>query len=552
MNAAATEPGGLKSLIARRRIGIVVVLVAVAALLWLPGTLSIGPMDRDEARFAQATKQMLETGDLVDIRFQDEARHKKPVGIYWLQAAAAVTVGDGAASPIWVYRLPSLAGALAAVLLTAALAGHMFGATAGLIAGLGLASTVILGVEARLAKTDATLLACVVLAQLALWRVFAARDEADRGGRWWIVFWSAQGLAILVKGPIGPLVALLTVVTLVAFERRPGWLSGLRPGRGLALAAAVAAPWFIAITIASDGAFFQASLGADLLGKVHVAQESHGAPPGTYLAAAWLTAWPLVALVPLALVWMWRNRTDDRARFLAAWIFGFWLILELTATKLPHYVMPVYPALAIAAAAAISQSERRRSWLLGLPLAVVLALGIGLAGAALALPRLLGEPLPGIVLLGAALATVLLVATWPAYTAGRWRVAGVRGLAAAVVLYATIFGGLFPRMQSLALSPRMAEAVGTYAACADPVVATVGYHEPSAVFELGTDTRLADIAEATALLAQEPCALVFIDDRRADAFEAALEVPARRLTALRGYRLNGGRFTTLTLYGPSR
>ena len=66
-------------------------LLLCGLLLFLPGFFNIPPIDRDEARFAQATKQMVETGDFVDIRFQDEVRYKKPVGIYWLQAAAVET-----------------------------------------------------------------------------------------------------------------------------------------------------------------------------------------------------------------------------------------------------------------------------------------------------------------------------------------------------------------------------------------------------------------------------------------------------------------------------
>ena len=86
----------------------VMVLVVVALLNILPGFFTIPPTDRDEARFAQATKQMLETGDYVDIRFQDEVRYKKPVGIYWLQAVAvkagkALGVRD-ALTTIWLYR----------------------------------------------------------------------------------------------------------------------------------------------------------------------------------------------------------------------------------------------------------------------------------------------------------------------------------------------------------------------------------------------------------------------------------------------------------------
>src|SRR5215472_3669793 len=80
-------------------------LVLFSLLCFLPGFFNIPPVDRDEARFAQATKQMIESGEFVDIRFQDEVRYKKPVGIYWLQAAAvragaALSVPD-ATTTIW-------------------------------------------------------------------------------------------------------------------------------------------------------------------------------------------------------------------------------------------------------------------------------------------------------------------------------------------------------------------------------------------------------------------------------------------------------------------
>src|SRR5438105_15357402 len=93
----------------------VALLVLVSLAAFLPGFFQIPPTDRDEARFAQATKQMLETGEYVDIRFQDEVRYKKPVGIYWLQAGvvkAANALGmPNAQHTIWVYRIPSLIGA---------------------------------------------------------------------------------------------------------------------------------------------------------------------------------------------------------------------------------------------------------------------------------------------------------------------------------------------------------------------------------------------------------------------------------------------------------
>jgi len=97
-------------------------LLVCALLLFLPGFFNIPPVDRDEARFAQATKQMVETGDFVDIRFQDDVRYKKPVGVYWLQAGVVTTARalgmTRALSTIWLFRVPSLAGAIGAVLLT--------------------------------------------------------------------------------------------------------------------------------------------------------------------------------------------------------------------------------------------------------------------------------------------------------------------------------------------------------------------------------------------------------------------------------------------------
>src|SRR6201987_1677679 len=101
---------------------VVIFLLIMSLGCFLPGFVSIAPIDRDEARFAQATKQMIESGDYVDIRFQDEVRYKKPVGIYWLQAGVGKTAGllglAQARTTTWLYRIPSLIGAIAAVLLT--------------------------------------------------------------------------------------------------------------------------------------------------------------------------------------------------------------------------------------------------------------------------------------------------------------------------------------------------------------------------------------------------------------------------------------------------
>src|ERR1700676_338622 len=120
--APARNLGVILDFAARSHARAVAVLVLVALLNFLPGFFDIPPIDRDEERFAQATKQMIENRDYVDIRFQDEVRYKKPVGIYWLQAGVVTTARalgmTRALTTIWLFRVPSLAGAIGAVLLT--------------------------------------------------------------------------------------------------------------------------------------------------------------------------------------------------------------------------------------------------------------------------------------------------------------------------------------------------------------------------------------------------------------------------------------------------
>ena len=141
--------------------------------------MTLPPTDRDEARFVQATKQMLETGDYVDIRFQDAHRYKKPIGIYWLQAAAVKLTGQGSETDVYAYRLVSVAAGIVAVVTIASLGSHMFGLHAGLVAGLMLLGLFGLGLEARLAKTDATLLAITLVAQAALARFYLAPRRGE-------------------------------------------------------------------------------------------------------------------------------------------------------------------------------------------------------------------------------------------------------------------------------------------------------------------------------------------------------------------------------------
>src|SRR5580704_5027706 len=96
----------------RRRAPLLAAVIALIASL--PGLFTLPPTDRDESRFAEASAQMLESGDATNIMFQDTPRYKKPVGIYWLQAASVATVSSVERRQIWPYRIPSVLGAMLA------------------------------------------------------------------------------------------------------------------------------------------------------------------------------------------------------------------------------------------------------------------------------------------------------------------------------------------------------------------------------------------------------------------------------------------------------
>ncbi|HEY8332487.1 MAG TPA: phospholipid carrier-dependent glycosyltransferase, partial [Tardiphaga sp.] len=285
-----------------------VAFLAICGLLFfLPGFFNIPPIDRDEARFAQATKQMVETGDFVDIRFQDEVRYKKPVGIYWLQSAVVETATKlglpRAEVRIWLYRVPSLIGAIGAVLLTYWTALAFVTQRGAVLAGLIMCSSVLLGVEARLAKTDAMLLLTVVAVMGALARIYLPWQRGEEPARksWGepAIFWTALAVGILIKGPLILMFVGLTILTLAILDRSAAWLWRLRIGWGVLWLLLLVLPWFVAIYLKSGESFFSNSLGGDMLSKL-AAQESHGAPPGAYFLLFWVTFWPGAPLAGMA------------------------------------------------------------------------------------------------------------------------------------------------------------------------------------------------------------------------------------------------------------
>ncbi len=506
------------------RVRAVVLLVVVALCAFLPGFTTLPPVDRDEVRYAQASKQMMETGNYLDIRFQDQPRYLQPAGIYWLQVAAAKITGYGPAAPIWIYRLPSLLAATAAVVLTYWIALPLAGQTGAFIAALFMVAAVLLNVEARLAKTDAVLLACMLGATGFLARAYL-RQAISIGGA--LLFWTACAAGIMVKGPMIALVLGSTTSALCLLDRSARWLRTLRPAIGVGWMLLLALPWFIAIAIVSDGEFYRIAIGQSLMGKVAAGQQGHGAPPGVYFLLFWITFWPAAGLAVAAVPWVWKSRNEPAVRFCLAWIVPTWLVFEIITTKLPHYVLPVYPAIAILLALALLNGRRPNvivAWLA--------VLGVVIYGALLltALYVLEGEIAPTVLIVTAAAAAVMGVSMLNA------NVASPVLLAAAITLSALLMNGLAaafaPSLKTVWVAPRLAAAVEHYAQCPRPEVASAGYQEASLVFLLGTGTRLVDGEGAARFLADGGCRIVLVTEPEEAAFMATLAALSRQAEVL--------------------
>jgi 4-amino-4-deoxy-L-arabinose transferase-like glycosyltransferase len=533
-----------------------VFLLLCGLLLFLPGFFNIPPIDRDEARFAQATKQMVETGDFVDIRFQDDVRYKKPVGIYWLQSAAVETASalglPRAELRIWLYRIPSLIGAIGAVLLTYWAALAFVTRRGAVFAALLVCSSVLLGVEARLAKTDAMLLLTVVAAMGALARGYLSwqrgEDPEHPPWSWPAIFWTALAGGVLLKGPLILMFVALTIVTLAILDRSASWLWRLRPVWGLMWMLVLVLPWFVAIFWRAGETFFTDSIGGDMLSKL-AAQESHGAPPGLYLLLFWITFWPGAPLAGMATPAVWRARREPGAQFLLAWLVPSWIVFELVLTKLPHYVLPLYPAIAILTVGALERRVLSRSWLMrssawwfAIP---ALASIIAVVGA-IALtrqPAFLAWPL-------AAAAMILGLFAWWLYDDNRAERSLLNAALAAMFLAAAVYGVVVPSLTTVFPSAEIARALRNVV-CVGPKAAAAGFHEPSLVFMTDTSTVLTDGSGAADFLNQGSCRFALVEQRSERSFVQRAEAIGLRYNVARridGYNISQGKAISIAIF----
>jgi 4-amino-4-deoxy-L-arabinose transferase-like glycosyltransferase len=535
-------------------------LFLLCFIAWVPGFFSLPPLDRDESRFAQASKQMIETGNYVDIRYSVGPRYKKPVGIYWLQAASTELFGSKARNEIWTYRLPSLIGGFLAVFLAYWCASAFASPPIALIAAALIGFTVSLTAETKIAKTDAVLLATILGSQALLMRAYLTARLKDykppslalaMGG------WTAFAIGILIKGPIIVAVLGVTILAISLWDRDWSWMNTLHWKWGAALTALIVLPWGIAIAVTTHGEFYSQALGHDFAAKILGGQESHGAPPGYYLLLASVTLWPATMFALPGIGSAIARRKDEPAlRYLLAWAGAAWVMFALVPTKLPHYILPAYPAIAFMGAMwamrpATSGDEPRWERVLRYLACVQFALGVAaFAIVPIIAPQMFGDGTTWWLVAGAVLGAGAGVAAMVFLIRRRTMAASMSAVAAAVIFYPLLVWGVASHVQQIWMSPHAADKVWADEKPGDPPVVLAGYVEPSLVFLLGTDTRIENGTTAAEVAAQHGW-LALVEDHERKRFLtrlAELGASAKPVDELSGFNYSRGRREHITFY----
>ncbi|MEZ5945548.1 MAG: glycosyltransferase family 39 protein [Hyphomonas sp.] len=341
-----------------------------------PGVFLLPALDRDESRFAQASKEMLEEHDYIRIQYQDELRNKKPAGIHWLQAASTAIFTGPEAKQIWTYRVPSWLGAAFAAMACFWCGIPLIGRRAAFLGAAIFSTSLLLTSEGHISKTDGVLVFLTTLSIGALARLYMRGDQSKPMA---LLFWFCMGTSFLIKGPVTPMVAAYAgmgawVWAKAADGKGGNWWRVLLWWPGPLIFVALVLPWFLWIQAATDGQYIKGALGKDLRDKFTGASEGHGGWPFYHLThipawffpatlllvpggvAAWKTLKPQSAA---GTRWLQRTLLLSGAAFAGLFALGFLLpylprpagdgaVSQGLATLARLKPLPAWPALVLA------------------------------------------------------------------------------------------------------------------------------------------------------------------------------------------------------------
>lgn len=538
----------------------VFLLIVVTLAFALPGLSNIPVIDRDEARYVQASVQMVESGDYINIRFQDDARNKKPAGVYWLQSAMVQMTALPGERTLWAQRVPSVLGALLAVLATYWGGRSFLSRQYAVVAALLLASTFGLVFEAHIAKTDALLCGFSALTLAGLLRLRAGSGQAVA-----LLVWAALAIGFMIKGPVVGTLVIFTLIGLALVERKSIGLKKLLNPLGPVLFLLLTLPWAILIWQATDGAFFKEAVGNDLVGKLGSAQEKHGGPFGYYSLTLWVFFWPASLFLPLTLVAAFQFFKDKFHRgvapssplsihtkrnlhpltpeaseaisagpspvwLLLAWSVPFFVLLEWIPTKLPHYPLPIFPALVLLIALSLQNiAGRTRAFPMARKLGAILFGLIWLILAVLVMAALFLYAPQASRSLKVLIFLLFVASGATAFFTARaiWQSQDIHAvlwsLTCAGLLMIPTYSAVLPSLTSLRLADQVVAAFDKAEIVlprrGGPTVLSPHFTEPSLIYHLGKEVRLGDQVDRLSSSQIKDGTVLILDTLRNDASE---------------------------------
>ncbi|HLC21492.1 MAG TPA: glycosyltransferase family 39 protein, partial [Candidatus Methylomirabilis sp.] len=336
--------------------GAVALLILLSLLLFFHRLGSLGLFDADEPAFAEAAREMLVSGDWITPQFNFQPRFDKPILFYWLIVLAYKAFGIGE----FAARFWSALFATALVLSIYLFGQRVLGRRGALIAALAFATNVGTAILARAAVTDMTLVFFMTWAFFCFFG--ASRATARTGEGCVLIGYVAMALSVLTKGPIGLLIPGLVIGLFLAIRRGAGAsLSRVRPLLGLSIFAAIALPWYLLVVRENGWDFIYGFIVKHHLVRYSGVVSGNAGAPYYFLPVVLLGFFPWSAMLPKAFGDLWtvrmKLRGDLTAReelLLFSWLwFGVvFVFFSLSGTKLPSYIFPAFPALAMLTGAA--------------------------------------------------------------------------------------------------------------------------------------------------------------------------------------------------------
>ena len=336
----------------------------------------------DEGRYAEIPREIIVKGDWTTPRLNDLKYFEKPPLQYWVTALAYRVFGEHN----WTARLYTSATGLLGVLVTLIAGWRLFGSTVGVTSAAILASSFVYLIGAQMLTLDMGLTFHLHLALVSFLMAQQAPGN-ERGRRAWMwVAWSACALAVLSKGLVGIALPILTLLVYTAWSRDWVVWRRLHIGSGFLIFLLVASPWFIAVSL-ENPTFLQFFFVREHFQRFATSEHNRTAPWWYFGPILALGVLPWLGLLPQALRAAYASSSNEGVnaqRFLLVWCFVTVIFFSFSGSKLPLYILPILPSLALLMGVAVTRLSDRQ-------LAVRFLVTVPLAGVMLgALPLLRG------------------------------------------------------------------------------------------------------------------------------------------------------------------